>query len=321
MFLKIAQKKLTHAFALILASAAFSQATAQDCSTSTLDFSGTLSSAIDGCGNNGGIAVTINGGVAPYSYSIDDVHSSLSGSANLSSNSVQHGIFPGTWESTVTDANGCAVTKRFSIYSSTLEIEPLQCIANGAGREVRFSNNSSFIPTQVNINGFGISVGLGASVTVGIATGTYSATVTRGGCSYDVSFTVEGCAPTANAAGTPEVLQLETIDQLDLADIETSETSFNTAKSAIFALEDQFAEVTIFPNPTSDYFTVTLPEASKSEAVKVLVYDLQGAIVLESSVNGSGQTVDLETLDAGSYMIQLIGQNDAWSATKKIVKK
>jgi hypothetical protein len=80
------------------------------------------------------------------------------------------------------------------------------------------------------------------------------------------------------------------------------------------------AEVSLFPNPTSNEITITW--TSQEEAISFAVLDIMGRVVFSSNyVNGSsGQTsFNVKDLNAGTYFIQLI--SDRLNATESFIKQ
>lgn len=80
------------------------------------------------------------------------------------------------------------------------------------------------------------------------------------------------------------------------------------------------AEVSLFPNPTSNEITITW--TSQEEAISFAVLDIMGRVVFSSNnVNGSsGQTsFNVKDLNAGTYFIQLI--SDRLNTTESFIKQ
>ncbi len=87
----------------------------------------------------------------------------------------------------------------------------------------------------------------------------------------------------------------------DLPDI----TSYNN-------IED--SELTIFPNPADNYFTVRA-----NDLYKISVYDLTGKCVLETEMQNMQQTIDISSLIPGIYSI--VFRNNTNVIVKKIIIK
>lgn len=71
--------------------------------------------------------------------------------------------------------------------------------------------------------------------------------------------------------------------------------------------------VNIYPNPTSDYFTIT-----NVFDTEIAIYDIVGNLVSSFHSNSNNQVINIEDFAAGTYIIK--ATNDQGTATKKIVK-
>jgi len=71
----------------------------------------------------------------------------------------------------------------------------------------------------------------------------------------------------------------------------------------------------IFPNPTSDKFTITCP---KEPLMQLCVYDMIGKEILRKEI-GSAATIDVSALPQGVYLITVTGKD--WIAQKKLIKQ
>jgi hypothetical protein len=79
--------------------------------------------------------------------------------------------------------------------------------------------------------------------------------------------------------------------------------------------------VTVFPNPTSKFISLTMPESLTEANTLVQIYDIKGQLAyLENlliSTSGGTFSLDLEFLDEGVYFIHL--QNGKWQHNQKII--
>jgi uncharacterized repeat protein (TIGR01451 family) len=79
------------------------------------------------------------------------------------------------------------------------------------------------------------------------------------------------------------------------------------------------ADLLLYPNPGSGLFTLAIPEELQNQELCIKVYDITGAIVLETSSCQSALAVlDLSLEKSGVYFIQL--QCDGTTLTEKLVK-
>jgi hypothetical protein len=78
------------------------------------------------------------------------------------------------------------------------------------------------------------------------------------------------------------------------------------------------SEITIFPNPTSGDFTLTL-SMPISSAAKVAIFNLQGIKIMETKMDGETSRVfSLEGYPAGVYAIRM--ENGKEVKTARVVK-
>ncbi|MGO4906428.1 S8 family serine peptidase [Flavobacterium sp. W20_MBD1_R3] len=73
----------------------------------------------------------------------------------------------------------------------------------------------------------------------------------------------------------------------------------------------------IYPNPTSDFVSVSLP--SKFELGTITIYTLHGQKILEQKVTPQSATISLKTLEQGIYFYKLVSVG--FSKTGKIIKQ
>lgn len=72
-------------------------------------------------------------------------------------------------------------------------------------------------------------------------------------------------------------------------------------------------DVSLFPNPTSDYFTIT----NTSDILSVKIYDLSGKVV-KSQLQSTNDKFDISNLDNGIYNIMI--ETKTGTVNKKIIK-
>ncbi|UQD56396.1 S8 family serine peptidase [Flavobacterium sp. K5-23] len=74
---------------------------------------------------------------------------------------------------------------------------------------------------------------------------------------------------------------------------------------------------TAYPNPTSNFVTVTFPESFNRG--KVVFYSVLGQKVLEKNIIGQTDNISLESLSKGTYFYQI--ESDVFSKSGKIIKQ
>ena len=69
--------------------------------------------------------------------------------------------------------------------------------------------------------------------------------------------------------------------------------------------KNEFKIITVFPNPTSDHFTLDLPEDFNTEKAVMKVFDLYGRVVMEKKGMEIIRNHDINYLLSGIYFIEL----------------
>lgn len=95
--------------------------------------------------------------------------------------------------------------------------------------------------------------------------------------------------------------------------------NFEDAYNAVLSLEESaFAKAyTVSPNPANSIFQVQFPEGSS--LATIVVYDLLGKRVLAQDIARNNNTVNVNTLTSGVYIIQI--QDSERSTTQKLIKQ
>jgi pectate lyase len=88
-----------------------------------------------------------------------------------------------------------------------------------------------------------------------------------------------------------------------------------TAYAGLATSDSNKAQVTLYPNPVSDYLHVTI---AGQKVLSVKVYNFAGSLV-KNNVVISNDSVDLRNLNTGNYIISIT--TDKGTITKKIIKK
>ncbi|MCC5922630.1 MAG: T9SS type A sorting domain-containing protein [Crocinitomicaceae bacterium] len=110
-------------------------------------------------------------------------------------------------------------------------------------------------------------------------------------------------------------------------DVTITSALFNQAFTLVMSLEDpagtvstnnfELANVKVYPNPTSDFLQVELPEGMENTTIQIL--DVSGKVVLAQEANKSLSTIAVNKLTAGTYIVNI--QNDSQRITRNIVIK
>lgn len=107
-----------------------------------------------------------------------------------------------------------------------------------------------------------------------------------------------------------EEMAVELIDKVNDMNVDPSASNCNyTLTSAEF--QNKLA-MSVFPNPATDVLNISSEFGTNVEWV---IYDISGKAVL----NGNGNIANIETIETGTYVIQVIGNDQ--TGTKTIIKK
>jgi DNA-binding beta-propeller fold protein YncE len=80
--------------------------------------------------------------------------------------------------------------------------------------------------------------------------------------------------------------------------------------------KSDFIAVSVFPNPTTEFITVTNEEAVKN----IQIFNFTGRKMKNFDVV-KGERYDVADLPNGLYFVQLIGRNNKVLATQRLTKK
>lgn len=76
-------------------------------------------------------------------------------------------------------------------------------------------------------------------------------------------------------------------------------------------------DFSLYPNPTTDSISVTLPKESNVKTIAI--YNVLGQLVLENSISSQSPTVSLKSLNSGIYFYRI--EADGFSKSGKIIKQ
>ena len=90
--------------------------------------------------------------------------------------------------------------------------------------------------------------------------------------------------------------------------------AINTANDSTSVSNDSFI---VYPNPTSDFVVISLPELFKKGTI--FIYSLAGKKVLEQQVSQESASISLKSLEKGMYLYKM--ESVDFSKNGKIFKK
>ena len=228
--------------------------------------------------SDGEVDVTISGGVAPYTY----VWSNAATTEDIT------GLAAGSYDVTVTDANGCTTTGAFTVVD-------------------------------------GSSLSLAAVITdatcLDSLDGEIALTVTGGIAPY--AFAWDNTATTANLAGLAVGDYTVTVtDANGCLEVETVTVSFDDSCTIIGILAPSVIEngLAIYPNPSSSNITVEVKGNWSASAISL--HSINGAQVLYQSVdnnfNGT-MTIDVSAMPVGIYVLTMHTIDGSMARAKVVV--
>jgi len=82
-----------------------------------------------------------------------------------------------------------------------------------------------------------------------------------------------------------------------------------------------FEEISIFPNPASDFLRISLPQ--KTRATQVFLSDLQGRRILaqDATLSDDAFSIDLQDYASGVYLLEVMEGKDLVVSEKIVVTK
>lgn len=81
---------------------------------------------------------------------------------------------------------------------------------------------------------------------------------------------------------------------------------------------NSISDVTVYPNPFTDRFTIKFPGNRNVESFNLKVVDLFGKVVFEEAIVGDEFSIDSGQWRSGLYLVSVIGRETHW--TKKLIK-
>ena len=71
-------------------------------------------------------------------------------------------------------------------------------------------------------------------------------------------------------------------------------------------------DFSVYPNPTDGSFKIIIPESIQNESVYCLVYDINGALIIETKLSGETD-VDIGNVPRGVYLLKIINGVETFS--------
>ncbi len=101
----------------------------------------------------------------------------------------------------------------------------------------------------------------------------------------------------------------DNIDEIRLSGFNTlylkiDEITISAPTLSVEGINKNAHNISIHPNPSSDYITIK----NINTAVNYQIIDLNGAIIIKGSVNGSDNKINIECLSPGLFFLKIDGQ-------------
>ncbi len=256
------------AYSLTVADANGCVANSSNTVTEPAALSATAAGATVNCANN--ISLTVTGGTTAYSF----LWSNTATSQNLSN------VAAGTYEVTVTDANGCQTTSSATVTGTGAP--SLSVVATVETAPAAADGTASLTVTGTGPFTFAWSNGATTQNLSGLVGGVYTVTVSNATCSATISVTVS--------------------------------TTINVEN-----LSNAWA-LNIFPNPANDIATLSLELPQTANSVQVQLVDIAGRVISSQEYSQTAnvqQQFDAKALTAGVYFVRI--NADGVRATRKLI--
>ena len=247
-------------------------------------------------GSTGSASVTVTGGTGAYTYS----WAPSGGTAATAT-----GLVAGIYTVTITDANGCFITRTFTITQAA----PITVSQQPIALSVVQGTNATFSVTATNATAYQWQVSTNGTTWTDVANG--------------------GTSPVYSGA-TTSTLTLTNVPlifntYLFRVKVSNGVTCFINSNTALLTVTPNLNTVdfknmnaSIYPNPTSSIVSIKIPEIGMHDHCKVVIYDLNGRLVMERPISNEVEKIDISNLEAGMYIFNI--SSDISKTTKRVVK-
>jgi gliding motility-associated-like protein len=237
-------------------------------------------------GSNGTATVTATGGTSGYTYSWTNSSSTLATAT---------GLVAGTYACTVTDANGCSISKSFTI------TQPVALTATTAQTDVAINGNSTGSAT-VNVTGgttgysYSWSNGDTTATTSNLAAGTYTCTITdANSCSVTKTFIIT--QPTALFASASQTNVLCNGNSTGVATV----TASGAVAPYTYSWTNSSSTTATASNLAAGTYVCTITDANNSFITKTVV--ITEAAVLSATTNQTDVACNAGVTGAASVSV------------------
>ena len=241
------------------------------------------------CTNDGTIRITVSGGIAPFTYSLDGI--------SYQSSYLFAGLAAGSYTAYAKDSKGCTGQTNVTLSLNTINVTAYAVAASScavSNGSIQLFRTGGVGPYTYSLDG---NTYQSSNLFTGLAAGSYIGYVKDSkGCIgqlTDIVVGPSGCQPPVanNSKG-------------GVAPVEVAVTSL---------------KVQAYPNPSADEFTLVLNGYSMTEKVSIVISDVMGRKVYQAEGTGKQQYRFGKSFFAGLYTVQVIQGMDKKSL--KLVKE
>lgn len=229
------------------------------------------------CTNNGTMQVGVSGGAAPYSYSLNG--------GSFQTTSSFTGLASGNYTITVKDQKGCLANA-----NSTISLTPILVTAYPSNASSCTSNNGKiqlfrtggFGPYLYSLNGNNYQA---SNVFSNLPAGTYTGFV----------------KDSKNCIGLQPNIFVGPVG----CNLVTTKIASNEKENKSKAQETNPLKITVYPNPSSTSFSLSLDGFNSKQKITIIITDLPGKKIYQTERTGT-QLMDFGTdLKRGVYILQV----------------
>ena len=139
-----------------------------------------------------------------------------------------------------------------------------------------------------------------------------------------LSFAQQNTVATGGTASGSGGTATFTVGQIDYSNASGTTGSINEGVQQPFeffkevGLQENDITIELYPNPTQDGVFIASNQLRKFDRIDM--YDSRGRLVITHKINSDSEEIDLNHLEAGTYHLNFLGQNEL-KQTYKLIKR
>jgi hypothetical protein len=300
-----------------------------------LNVSGIITNATCYGGTNGQLQISATGGIAPYTYLW----------SNNSTSTTRTNLSAGSYSVIVTDSSGCTAQKSFAVaqpadLSVAVSVSPEYTVSGQDAYTIYRGYGPQTVTLTSTVTGgtAGYSYNWSPTNTVSARYSAATDVTPSLTTNYKLIVTdVKGCTKTVyqkilvenvkcgsnnsnkvnicHDGVTKCVTQSEAATHIahgdNLGSCGGSKSTGDEEEESLETMEEQIADIKVYPNPSTGIFNINLPGTVKGGSVYVL--DMNGRTVEKNNFNADTKlSVDLNHLPNGIYIMQVMNGTEAY---------